>query len=87
VGSRRLKDLDPSWSEDGDLMFECPVCPESALHIIGVPTKIPMRPGGPVWTLTGGPDFDSVTLSPSIDFTTGKRCSFHGWVRSGEVVW
>lgn len=83
--SRPLAELDPHWSEDGCLIFDCPVCPQGCC--LGVPTREPLRPGGPVWGWNGELDFTKVTLTPSIDYTKGDRCPFHGWVTNGVVTW
>lgn len=83
-----LKELEPSWSVDGCLIFECPSCGPEASCFLGVPTQVPLREGGPVWGWNGKRDFDKVTLNPSINYDLpGSTCKFHGWVREGVVEW
>jgi hypothetical protein len=90
---KKLSELSPGWSMDGCIMFDCPTCDPELAHMIGVPTEAPFYPGGPVWKMTppcsgtSMPDFDLVTLSPSVDCTKSDTnpCSFHGWVRNGIV--
>lgn len=94
---RRLTDLNPMWTADGNLIFDCPSCPYVqavhgdpelvATHLIEVPIKRPLRDGGLLWAHAGGMEFSQVTLTPSIDFSRGERCRFHGWVTNGVVTW
>lgn len=76
------------------LMFNCPIhddCPRC------VPVDPPLDGGQPIepfaggegrarsWARTGGEDFDTVTLSPSIRCLGGPDgCEWHGFIRAGR---
>lgn len=68
------------------LMFECPIHEEC---LCSVPVDPPLD-GGPMleprgWKRTGGEDFGTVTLSPSIRVLGGADgCEWHGFIRSGR---
>ena len=69
------------------LVFDCPACPGH--HWIPVPYTstggAALSEGHPVWKVSGE-TLGDVTIHPSVDGTKGP-CLFHGWVRSGKVVW
>lgn len=98
----RLRELDPRWYgwylEGGriGLTFECPVhrgTPQA--HRCAVPFTNPIE-GRPeterrhLWHRTGD-SFDTLTLSPSVDYTRYDNgelrdpTCWHGFVRNGEV--
>lgn len=66
--------------------FDCPCgCGERVFVHLSNPTDGgPPRAGNhPTWKRTGE-DFDSLTLSPSIQRVGG--CEWHGFVRNGQIV-
>lgn len=71
------------------LSFECPIHEDCRL---GVPVDPPLDGGPPTpgiaWKRTGGEDFDSVTLSPSIRILPHgpDDCAWHGFIRGGRFV-
>ncbi len=95
----RLADADPAWVDSSGgrrgvmLQFECPIH-ESDAHgdtcRIAVPLDPPLDGGAPIergWRRSGGEDFDSVTLAPSIrrlGESDGTGCRWHGFVRGGR---
>lgn len=79
---RDLANLAPAWTRDRKLTFNCPLDQGCRIK---VPTT-PQDDGSDHWQWNGKWEFDRVTLSPSIDGTHG-RCTFHGYVTDGKVVW
>lgn len=96
----RLTDLDPRWgtwsgrAERIEVSFDCPR--HGKAHRVHVPFANPLDGGKPVernhlWQRSGD-SFDTLTLSPSIDYTkydngTLRDAScWHGFVRNGEVT-
>ena len=72
------------------LDFDCPIHEGCRL---GVPVDPPIDGGEPMpelmagkaWKRTGGEDFASVTLSPSIRILGGADgCEWHGFIRGGR---
>jgi hypothetical protein len=96
----RLIDLGPRWfTLDGQrvgLTFECPDCRHQRLgvcfHHRGRETiedqYIMARHGasdsGHIWTLDGQDNFETLTLSPSIDASVAGH--WHGWIQNGQVT-
>lgn len=68
------------------LMFDCPIH-EDCLCCVSVN---PPLDGGPAietkaWRRTGGEDFETVTLAPSIKVLGGPEgCEWHGHIRNGR---
>lgn len=85
-GPRTVQTKGVEFAQAEGIQFDCPACPTS--HCIMVFWK-PNQDwdGGHNWSVAGGPGFDNLTLSPSIDGTVGGGCKFHGWVRNGQVTW
>jgi hypothetical protein len=69
------------------LDFQCPICRKTGCRA-GASTTAgePFSEGGVNYhKMTGAPpDWDSVSISPSIDMRTG--CRWHGHVINGEVT-
>lgn len=69
-----------------ELGFDCPIHDDCRVHI---PVDPPLD-GGPVlddrgWRRTGGEEFGTVTLSPSIRILGGEDgCEWHGFIRGGR---
>ena len=73
------------------LSFDCPIHEGCRL---GVPVDPPLDGGRPrpedmagvAWKRTGGEDFDTVTLSPSIRIVPHDPddCAWHGFIRAGR---
>lgn len=84
----KLADLDAKFVAEGGtrtgVSFRCPRCRTDRVY---VPTADPH--GRANWSATGD-TIDTLTLSPSVDFThvrdDGARCNWHGWVREGAVT-
>lgn len=88
---KKLTDLNPKWSgrlrpNSGEaLEFDCPVC--SPTHRLVAYFKNPLdgkeAANFPdvLWTREGD-TFETVTVTPSIDY--GATC-FHGWIERGRV--
>lgn len=67
------------------LYFVCPVCTNG--HGIVVSWEPPsLFPSGAIWKKSGS-SIDDLTITPSINCAIGDGCTFHGWVRDGQVVW
>ena len=68
------------------IRFDCPcgcdrpVC----LSIQNPPDGKPNDKGGTRWLVDGAFDFKTLTLVPS--FQRRIDCSYHGWVRNGEII-
>jgi hypothetical protein len=94
----RLSELVPRWiGFDGErlgLSFECPHCRSQRLaiafhhrgrelvddqHILAVPGEI----GKHIWTLDGTEDFETLSLTPSIDASGAGH--WHGFITGGDV--
>lgn len=70
--------------------FECP-CEECGGHRIsipfeGTPPEFNWMVDKIAWGRTGE-TLDSLTINPSIDCSGTPSCSFHGWIKNGEVTW
>lgn len=85
----RLVDADPHWVDHGDwrgvlLLFECPIHEGCYLGIPVDPALDGQPPpqGEKAWARTGGEDFGTVTLSPSIRILSD--CRWHGFIRAGR---
>lgn len=68
------------------LSFDCPI--HADCRVWGLPVD-PLDGGPPhdrrAWSRTGGEDFDTVTLSPSIRIEGGPDgCEWHGFIRCGR---
>lgn len=76
------------------IMFDCPACqvPNARPRIVGHSVAVWWRPptwlgaNTPTWARSGG-CFETLTLSPSLDGTEGNCCTFHGWLKAGQVTW
>lgn len=97
----RLSELNPTWyhwsgrTERIGVSFDCPV--HGTAHRVHVPFANPLDGGEPekgrnhLWTRSGD-TFETLTLSPSVDYTkydngTLRDAScWHGFVRDGEVT-
>lgn len=94
----RLVDANPVWVDTGpgntrspnrrgvQLSFDCPIHEDCR---IGVPVDPPLDNGPSFeprgWKRTGGEDFGTVTLSPSIRrLGGGNGCRWHGFIRGGR---
>lgn len=92
----RLADLNPDYWADGDgkgyLSLDCPVCgPRHRLCQLPVWTGDGPAPafqtGVNRWTMTGAPpDWDSVSLLPSVDWNPGGSSHWHGYITDGKVT-
>lgn len=86
-GLRRVDTI----AEAEGIMFLCPKCYLDNGGSVGThavicwspkaPASVP--PGPARWTMTGT-DYGDLTLSPSIQITSG--CMWHGFVKDGEVT-
>lgn len=96
----KLADLNPQFwlsqgnETKGEFAFDCPVC--GAPYRIVLPVHINGEPISPFrwgiampWLKTPGasPNWDSVTITPSIDNRRHGRklCTWHGHVINGEI--
>jgi hypothetical protein len=108
----RLRDLDPRWLKQGDLVvgltFLCPHCKKDRLTCFSAPTpfreqvnlmhaamhSVPEdEDDWPVawvpsncrakWSLSNTTDFDTLTVSPSIDASASGN--WHGFIKNGEI--
>lgn len=89
---KKLRDLNPAFERDheteGRLSFDCPCArPDCERRINGLPTID--GPEGKIvrgrhrWGLTGSPpDWDSVSLHPSVNYDEGH---WHGFIQQGEA--
>lgn len=95
----RLIDLNPRWYvfEEGGarvgLTFECPHCRTERLgvtfHHRGheamedgvIHAKFPSEH---IWTMESADDFETLTLTPSIDGS--ERGHWHGFITNGEIT-
>jgi len=93
----RLVDAHPVWVDTGpentcsanrrgvEILFDCPIHEDC---LCSVPVDPPLD-GGPTfeargWKRTGGEDFATVTLAPSIKRLGGPDgCEWHGFIRNG----
>ncbi len=100
----RLTGLAPRWAGYGSVWnavtFLCPHCGTQRLGVTFDPPIDPegwwprmTRPtyeGMNVWRREGGDTFDTLTLSPSLDFSAPARIDFvghwHGHITNGEVT-
>ncbi len=77
----RLNELNPRYgSTDGvrtHIIFDCPKCRD---HEIGVPIA-----GAKAWGHSGE-DFETTTLTPSIDHNYPPICHSHFFITNGEIV-
>lgn len=80
---------------DKVLIFVCPACSpgnnekgEPIGHSIMVCFAEPsLFSSGAVWTKTSE-SIETVTVSPSINCAVpSSKCTFHGWIKDGEVQW
>lgn len=90
----KLTALNPRWlsyelgRRGQGVSFDCPHCTGKYKTRVSVPFENPLDGRAPVvgredyWKRTGD-DFETLTLSPSID---GSPEHWHGHVRSGEVT-
>lgn len=75
--------------------FECPHCVREgegwrlgvAVHEHGLfdpePENLRQFPPGAVWEMTGGPEWDTISLTPSVDGS--KAGHWHGFITNGEA--
>lgn len=94
----RLTELDPRWlGFDGErlgLSFECPHCRTQRLavafhhrgHELIDDAHIRAAGGGigdHIWVLEASSDFETMTLTPSIDASASGH--WHGFITNGEI--
>lgn len=95
----RLLDLNPRWYAFEDqgpkvgLTFDCPHCRTQRLGIVfhergheAIQDQY-IRAHSPstanIWTLQGAPDFNTLTLTPSVD--ASKYGHWHGYITDGDM--
>lgn len=78
----KLTELNPKWATaNGERRFFTFDCPTDRSQKIAVHFK-----GSKVnWEITGD-TFENLTVSPSINFVVPNICSWHGWIRNGEII-
>ena len=94
----KFSTLNPKLINGDTLNFDCPTCGapyrcEILVHAVGPKiTPYPPTPH-PHWNVVFGAsnEWDSVTVSPSINYTTAghgkkKTCEWHGHVIDGNVL-
>ncbi len=99
----KLADLEPRWAGYGPVKnavtFLCPHCMKQRLGLTFDPPIDPegwwqkmSRPtyeGIKVWRRDSGETFETLTLSPSLDFSVPARIDFeghwHGFITNGEI--
>lgn len=90
-GNETWRDV-PTLAEAEGIVFDCPVCENG--HGVGVtfggrgvPDDLGSTNGErPTRWQVSGTGFEDLTLSPSIDLTKRATCTWHGWIRNGEVT-
>lgn len=87
---KQLIDLHPSWYSHGDHEQAglCCDCPCGCEYRMAIPFRNPIG-DGPLnekgWMRTGE-DFDSLTLTPSIQRLGPCPSLWHGWITNGEII-
>ncbi|MCK1536905.1 DUF6527 family protein [Bradyrhizobium sp. 176] len=94
----KLLDLDPRWyvlkpgGPRVGMTFECPHCRAQRLGVLFhhqgrelLEDQVIRADGGEgnIWTLSGGDDFATLSLTPSVD--AGKQGHWHGFITNGEI--
>ena len=75
------------------VIFDCPCGCNSPCYIPFANPRDgpgPLEPGKPNWTMTmDGDDFDTMTLSPSIQrhkLSDDYGCNWHGFITKGAII-
>lgn len=76
---KALTTLEPEYTAEGCLAFDCPVCAWKTR----VPFTQPIRPGGPVYTRFGR-EFAELSFSASFPC---ENCHTYFWIMKGVVSW
>lgn len=81
---------DPNHGRHGmGVSFDCPVCmPRHKLSVMfdNPVDGLPKTQEASFWWHRVGDDFNTISLSPSIDATVNTNCKFHASVINGEFV-
>ena len=70
--------------------FVCPSCPcghRIAIPFQSCPIEVSWLQGRDVRWGRSGETFESLTTNPSINCDHGGPCTFHGWIKNGQVTW